>query len=124
MVTVGTDIIEVDRIKRAIHRTKNFKNRVFTATEIKYCQQKAHPEQHFAGRFAAKEALKKAIMSMVPDISSIPFKTFEINNSENGKPTVTIINDKFSDLEQKYNLKVSISHIKSVATATAIMELI
>lgn len=122
MVTVGTDIIEVDRIKRAIKRTAKFKKKIFTASEIEYCEKKAYPEQHFAGRFAAKEALMKAMMSMLPELTDIPFNIFEITNLENGKPVVKIIAEEYAYLQQKYNLEVSISHINSVANATAIME--
>jgi holo-[acyl-carrier protein] synthase len=122
MVTVGTDIIEVARINKALTRTDRFVNKVFTKKEINYCSKKAFPEQHYAGRFAAKEALKKAIMSMKPEIKTLPFRLFEINNEKNGKPTVKILQEKYSFLENKYNLEITISHTSSLATATAIME--
>jgi len=122
MITVGTDIIQVARINKALARTGRFIDKVFTEKEINYCNNKAFPEQHYAGRFAAKEALKKAIMSMKPQIKTLPFKLFEINNAENGKPTVKIIQKEYSFLENKYNLEISISHTSALATATAIME--
>ncbi|HMA63383.1 MAG TPA: holo-ACP synthase [bacterium] len=122
MVTVGTDIIEVDRIKRAMQRTSKFREKIFTSTEIEYCSNKANPEQHFAGRFAAKEALKKAIMSMHPDMETIPFRIFEIINAPNGKPEVKILENSHYQLNENYTLEVSISHIKNLAMATAIME--
>lgn len=122
MVTIGTDIIEVERIKKAIEQTKGFKKKVFTSKEITYCSKKANADQHFAGRFAAKEALKKAIMSMIPEIETLPFAAFEITNTEEGKPVLKIINKKYSYLQEKYNIEVSISHLSSMATATAIME--
>lgn len=122
MLTVGTDIIEVDRIKRAMQRTSKFRKKIFTKSEIEYCSNKANPEQHFAGRFAAKEALKKAIMSMHPDLETIPFRIFEIYNAPNGKPEVKIVENSHYQLDEKYTLEVSISHIKNLAMATAIME--
>ena len=60
IIGVGTDIIEVKRIRAAIAKNERFVTRVYTPAEIAYCQQKSRPELSFAARFAAKEAVSKA----------------------------------------------------------------
>lgn len=119
---MGTDIIEVERIGKAIEKYQKFQSHIYTTREIEYCQKKPNTEEHFAGRFAGKEAVKKAIMSMDTSIQHIPFNSIEILNEENGKPYVSLLKQKYSDYLKKYQLEISISHIKKVATATAIME--
>jgi phosphopantetheinyl transferase (holo-ACP synthase) len=65
-VRVGVDLIEIERIRRALARHgEGFKRRCFTAAEIAYCDAKPNPPQHYAGRFAAKEAVGKALGSGV-----------------------------------------------------------
>ena len=61
-IFIGTDLVEVVRIRSAIKKTGDrFLNRIYTKTEQDYCKSKANPEIHYAGRFAAKEALSKAL---------------------------------------------------------------
>jgi holo-[acyl-carrier protein] synthase len=60
-VTVGVDLIEIERIRRALSRRPGFAERVFTATERAYCDSRPNPAQHYAARFAAKEAIGKAL---------------------------------------------------------------
>jgi holo-[acyl-carrier protein] synthase len=62
---IGVDLIEIERIRAAIDRYPGFRSRCFTADEIAYCDSKANPAQHYAGRFAAKEAVGKALGSGV-----------------------------------------------------------
>ena len=63
-IFIGTDLVEVTRIRSAIQKTGDrFLNRIYTKTEQDYCQSKANPEIHYAGRFAAKEAVMKALKS-------------------------------------------------------------
>ena len=79
----GIDIIEVDRIKKAIKRWgKNFLIHVFTDEEIAYAKRHKFPHQHFAARFAAKEAVLKAI----GDNAHVSWKDITISNDKHGKP--------------------------------------
>ena len=60
MYKIGTDIVEVERIKKAIERTEKFKINVFSTKEIEYCENKKNKYESYAGKFAAKEAYFKA----------------------------------------------------------------
>ena len=113
MIYLGTDIIEVQRIKENINLKKDkFLNRIFTQEEIKYCESKLNPAIHFAGRFAGKEAIKKAVLSSGL-LKQISVKDIEIISSKN-IPRVSI--------ESLNNhIELSISHIEEFATATAII---
>ena len=111
---IGTDIVEVDRINRLLLRSGElFKNKIFTTSEQKYCDSKSSPSIHYAGRFAAKESIIKAIKSSGYK-NPIPFKDIEIRSSDSGVPIVDI------HVMSEWDCKVSISHIKSHATAFAL----
>ena len=60
-MTVGVDLIEIDRIARALERYSGFKERCFTEAEREYCDSRGNPAQHYAARFAGKEAVGKAL---------------------------------------------------------------
>ena len=123
-VYCGTDIIEVERIKKAIISTPKFKDKIFTASEISYAETKSDviKYQHYAGRFAAKEAVYKSISAVFPHIA---LNEIEIINDENclNRPRVIIHNENFSSLAQNIQIDVSISHIKEVAIANAVTTL-
>tara|TARA_B100000575_G_C22473799_1_gene315087 strand:+ start:104 stop:472 length:369 start_codon:yes stop_codon:yes gene_type:complete len=111
---IGTDIVEVDRINKLLLGSGElFKNRVFTTLEQKYCDSKSSPSIHYAGRFAAKESIIKAVKSAGYK-NPIPFKKIEILSSDSGAPIV----DLHFVLEGE--CKVSISHTKSHAIASAL----
>jgi holo-[acyl-carrier protein] synthase len=61
VVTVGIDLIEIERVKRALERYPSFRDRCFTEAERAYCDSRPNPAQHYAARFAGKEAVGKAI---------------------------------------------------------------
>src|SRR5512136_2648665 len=88
---IGIDIIEIDRIKDSVDRFGDtFLNKVFTQTEINYSLSKANKYQHLAARFAAKEAIAKAL-SFKGD-KGFHWKDIEIFNKPNGMPSVTLFN--------------------------------
>ena len=118
-VKCGTDIIEIDRIKESIENLgERFLQKVFTQKEIEYCEsKKAQKYQHYAARFAAKEAVFKAISESLEDKYSFGWCDFEILNNEAGKPIVKIIG---IDLEKIEDIDLSISHCKQYAMATAV----
>ena len=115
-IKVGTDIIEVERIKSAMENDE-FSTRVFTSKEIEYCEsKKAQKYQHYAARFAAKEAVFKAISSVLDSKFNIEWKDIEILKDEQDRPFVKISNDKVKNIK----IDISISHIEAYALATAI----
>ena len=110
---VGTDIIEVARIEKLIkEKGDKFLNKIYTQKEIDYCESKGpNKYQHYAGRFAAKEAITKAIGDSPPN-----FKNIQIINDHNGAPYVDIIPDP---VFLSPSLRISISHVKKYAIAIA-----
>jgi holo-[acyl-carrier protein] synthase len=117
----GIDIVEVQRIDTLIktHRDK-FLNKVFTEDEQKYCETAANVSEKYAGRFAAKEAIRKALQPFT-NASYLPFLDIEILPDEFGLPHVTIdtnisFHHPFSDIS------ISISHERKYAIANAIVQ--
>lgn len=115
-ISCGTDIIEINRIKESIENIgERFLERVYTKREIQYCESKNHQKyQHYAARFAAKEAVFKAISDDLKDKYAVCWKDFEIINNKDGKPTVNIIG---VDLKNIISVDLSISHCKEYAVA-------
>lgn len=115
-ISCGIDIIEIDRIKNDIENIgKKFLNRVFTDKEIEYCEsKKGQKYQHYAGRFAAKEAAFKAVSKYIDDKYSVCWKDFEVVNDVQGRPKVNLSNINVNKIE---NIDISISHCKSYAIA-------
>lgn len=115
-VTCGTDIIEVERIKDSIEELGDkFLNRVFTKKEIEYCEsKKVQKYQHYAARFAAKEATFKAISWKLKDKYDISWKDIEVENDKQGRPKLNIMGIDLKDVE---NIDISISHCKNYAVA-------
>ena len=108
---VGIDIVEIYRIQQSIDRFGDrFLQRIFTDKEIEYCHGKSKAAQHYAARFAAKEAVYKAARS----IEFISMKQIEIERKPSGEPTVKI-NDSEEFTGDEF--VVSISHCDSYAVA-------
>lgn len=123
-IKTGTDIIEIDRIKESIESTeRKFCDRVYTEKEIEYCESKnVQKYQSYSGRFAAKEAIFKALSTLIKDKYKIKWTDFEIINDKKGKPNVQI-NTNILDKSLIKNIDVSISHCKEYATAVCIIEI-
>jgi holo-[acyl-carrier protein] synthase len=121
VIGLGTDIIEVERIKAVIDKRGNkFLNRIYTQNEIDYCQQKKRSVESYAARFSAKEAFVKAIESDY----TIPYKEIEILKKESHKPKVSLSGNAQLAAEEKNvtEILVSLSHQKSYATANIILK--
>ena len=112
-ILIGTDIVEVDRIKENIIKHENrFLSKIFTKAEIEYCEsKKVQKYQSYAVRFAANEAVYKALSTYI--IGEYTWKDFEILKTENGRPKVKI-HFKIENLE---DIDVSLSHCKEYAVA-------
>ncbi|APQ97047.1 holo-ACP synthase [Clostridium botulinum] len=119
---IGTDITEIRRIEKAITRNKNFINKLFTKNEMDLWEKKNFKLEFIAGRFAAKEAVSKALGTGIRDFN---FKDIEIINNELGKPQV-ILKPKAEDIirkiSQSHKIHLSISHEKEYAIAYALLE--
>ena len=114
---IGTDIVAVSRIQKIIHiHSDRFKKHTFTENEKKYCDLKPNPAIHYAGRFAAKEAVKKALYSS-KIINSIDFVDIEILNSDSGVPEVQLLHHELNN----FHVKISIYHIEEYAIAFALV---
>ena len=120
-VSCGTDIIEIERIKNSIEDMgEAFLNRVYTKKEIAYCEsRKKQKYQHYAARFAAKEATFKAISTILNDKYSITWKDIEVENSKQGRPSVNLYGIKGE--EKIENIDISISHCKEYAVANVVI---
>ena len=119
MIFIGTDIVLISRIDQLIlDKGENFLNHIFTNVEQGICNKKPSPSIHYSGKFAAKEAVKKAILSSKA-VLTITHRSIEIHNDKDGMPLVKIKKNEF----KFKNLRVSISHAGNYATATAILEL-
>ena len=116
-ILCGTDIIEIERIKKSIERNgENFLNLIYTEAEIAYCESKKNAKySHYAGRFAAKEAIYKAVSTLLPERFGISWKDAQIINDENGNPKIEFLKIEF---EQIKSIDLSISHCKEYAVAT------
>lgn len=119
-IACGTDIIEIDRIKKAIERLEDkFVNRIFTKKEIEYCESKNKAKfQHYAARFAAKEAVIKAVSNHVENKYVLGWKNIEVKNDKNGKPKIEFIGH---DMKNIKNIDISISHCKDYAIAMVVI---
>lgn len=112
-ILIGTDIVEVDRVKEYIIKYENrFLDKIYTNSEIDYCESKnAQKFQSYAVRFAAKEAIYKALSDYIND--SYTWRDFEVLNDSNGRPRVKV----HLKLENLEDIDISLSHCKEYAVA-------
>src|SRR5262245_7489809 len=118
IVGIGTDIVECLRIAKMIERHGElFVGRVYTPAEIEYCSSRKAVTQHYAGRWAAKEAVLKALGTGWA--RGISWRDVEIRNHPNGRPTIALAGGAREICERRgiAELLISISHCRSHATA-------
>ena len=120
IVGIGNDIIEIERIEKAISK-EGFKNKIYTQRELKNIEKRGNRTETYAGIFSAKEAISKAIGTGVREFSLIDL---EILNDDLGKPYV-VVSEKLDKIlktkKEDYQIEISISHSKKYATAMAII---
>jgi holo-[acyl-carrier protein] synthase len=119
---IGTDIIEVERIEKQLEKNSGLKEKLFTSGEIAYCETKKNKAQHYAARFAAKEAFLKAIGTGCRD--GLQFNEVEVTNDQLGKPLI-VLYGKTKDFVAEINItniQVSLSHIRDMVNAIVIVE--
>jgi holo-[acyl-carrier protein] synthase len=118
---VGIDIIKIERMKQVVEKWgRKFLERVFTGNEISYCYEKKEPHLSLSVRFAAKEALIKALGS----VSALSLKDIEVVNSENGKPFFRVADTLEKVLKEKLIKRVhlSLSHEHEYGVACVVLE--
>lgn len=117
-ITTGIDIVNVARIKKIIEEKKQaFLARIFSDEEIAYCETKVSKHQHYAARFAAKEAFIKAL----PDGEGpLAFKDIEVCKGKSHAPSIRICNEKLNT--KPHSISLSISHEKEFAVAIVVLE--
>ncbi|AEB75092.1 holo-ACP synthase [Clostridium botulinum] len=123
IIGIGTDIVEIERIQKAINRNPNFITKLFTKNEIEYFKSRNMRPEFVAGRFAAKEAVSKALGT---GFRGFEFKDIEIENNILGKPMVNL-KGKAKKIDKKwgnYKIHLSISHGRENAIAYAILEVV
>tara|TARA_B110000438_G_C15649170_1_gene578781 strand:- start:219 stop:608 length:390 start_codon:yes stop_codon:yes gene_type:complete len=122
---IGTDIVNINRMKKSMKLNKNnFKKKIFSKNEINYCEKKKNPYSYYAKRFAAKEALSKALGTGIR--KGINFKNIEIYNDSYGKPSIKLLGSterflKRKIKKKKYSIYLSLSDDEPWAQAAVII---
>ena len=120
---IGTDIVDISRVKELINKNKNFKKRIFSAKEIIHCESKTNKIASYAKRFAAKEAFAKALGVGIS--KGISFNEIVVNNNKYGAPfielsgkTKTIVQTL---IKKKNKIYLSLSDEKKYALAMVVI---
>jgi holo-[acyl-carrier protein] synthase len=119
IVGVGVDVCDVERIRLAVRRTAGFADRVFTDAEQAYCGQARDPAQRLAARFAAKEAVLKALGA---GLGACPLREIEVERAASGAPSLAL-HGAAADLARERGVAgwhVSLSHTTTVAEAVVV----
>ncbi|NUN68372.1 MAG: holo-ACP synthase [Bacteroidetes bacterium] len=121
MITgIGTDIIEISRIERSIAQYGDaFLNKLFTFTEIQYCKSKQFPTQHFAARFAAKEAFSKAVSTGWS--GEFEWKNIEVRNDPTGRPDL-VLYGRTAETLKGHSVFLTMSHSDTTVVAFVVIE--
>jgi holo-[acyl-carrier protein] synthase len=114
---IGVDLIEIERVRQALERYPGFRDRCFTAAEQEYCDSRANPAQHYAARFAAKEAVGKALGS------GVLFTWREVEIRGRPKPGVALSGrtKAWADRLGAGAIDLSMSHSRDLATAVCLV---
>ena len=119
---IGTDIIEVERVEKLLAKSEQFKEKIFTAKEITYCETKKNKAQNYAARYAAKEAFFKAMGTGWR--GKMAFNEIEITNNRLGKPAIKLYGHTLEQITKKKigKIHVSLTHLKDIVNAVVVME--
>jgi len=119
---IGTDIIEVSRIHGVMEKDIGFREKIFTAGEIAYCETKKFKYENYAARFSAKEAFMKAIGTGWR--FGIRFADIEVYHDEYGKPLIRLYGkaEELATIQGISKIHVSLSHVKEMAIAVVTVE--
>jgi holo-[acyl-carrier protein] synthase len=116
-VRIGVDLIEIERVRRALERYPGFRERCFTEAEREYCDSRPNPPQHYAARFAGKEAVGKALGS------GVYFTWREIEIRGRPKPGVHLSGRtaQFAEKIGAGRIELSMTHSRELAAAVAVV---
>lgn len=122
IIGIGIDMIEVDRVAARLAKEQGFRELVFSPREIAYCGTKAHAEQHYAARFAAKEAFLKALGTGWA--TGTAFHEVEILPDERGAPRLTLMGATAETIKPRNieRIWVSLTHLEKNAAAVVVLE--
>jgi len=110
---IGIDCVEISRFE-PIGKKPRLLDKIFKKNEIKYCNSKSKPSQHFAVRFSAKESIIKAFSKFGKILN---FKEIEIVNNSDNRPQAIVTNPNFND----FKAEISLSHSNDFAISVAIV---
>jgi len=123
IVGTGIDLVEIGKLRAAMERRGDrLRNRIFTPAEVRYCDGRPNPYQHYAARFAAKEALFKAIGTGWS--GGVGWRDAEVRNRTNGKPDL-LLSGKALEVARQLGaarFRISLSHTDRYAVAQVILE--
>lgn len=120
-VGLGVDIVEIERMRRILDRTPSFARKVFTQGEQDYCNAKANPATHYAARFAAKEAVCKALGTGILS-QGIGMRDVEVVRDSRGKPAIALHGaaERVAAEQGVVDVPLSLTYTHSVAVANAV----
>lgn len=117
---IGVDVVDVQRMKQMLaERGDAFVSKIFTESEIGYCRKKKNPHEHFAARFAAKEAVSKAMQKGWS--GEFRWKDLEVVNEPSGAPKIILYRELAETLKSSRVL-LSLSHTENTVVAFAVIE--
>ena len=117
---IGVDVVDVQRMKELlVDQGETFIHKVFTESERDYCERKPRPYEHFAARFAAKEAVSKAIQTGWT--GAFRWRDVEVSNDPNGAPRVSVKND-MAVLLEGHKIHLTLSHSENTVVAFVVIE--
>jgi len=118
----GIDLIDVERVAYRVGRTEGFREMVFSAAEIEYCEARGNKYEHYAARYAAKEAFFKALGTGW--VNDTAYHEVEVFNDEAGKPGIKLLGKTAETLSSwgTISIAVSLTHLKTMAAAVVIIE--
>jgi holo-[acyl-carrier protein] synthase len=120
---IGTDLFEIARMEEELRSdAPRLAEQIFTAAEIAYCSARRHPARHFAARFAAKEALLKALSTDHVDLSV--WREIEVLHAPGGRPEITLhgrMKERAGTLRVR-RILVSLTHTPALASASVVLE--
>ncbi|MFA8301167.1 MAG: holo-ACP synthase [Hyphomicrobiales bacterium] len=122
IIGIGTDIIDTMRIKKYLDDNSLLKDKLFSKAEQEYCDPKVNAHEHYAARFAAKEAFFKALGTGYR--YGMAFHEIEVTKDELGKPYIVLHgkSKEFAEERGVVNIHLSLSHLKDIASAYIILE--
>ena len=120
---IGTDIVDIIRLKKLFYRNKKFKDRIFSTQEIKYCESRSDKIASYSKRFAAKEAFSKALGIGISN--GISFNEISVKNYKNGAPFIELLGKTKKIvqkiIEKKYKIFLTISDEQKYALAMVVI---